>query len=430
MFLTKFYTVITWVLSPFLYGLMHLRSFYKKEMPDRIKERRGITQIARPKGKLIWIHAASNGEALSALPLIERLRALPSSPTILITTMTVTGAKLMEKRLAGDASCIHQFIPYDHPLWINRFHKHWTPDLVLWIESELWPNHLNAIKKRSIPAALLNARLSNKSVQRWKICPSWFQSMLESFSICLAQTERDKNNLQSLGIHHVDCQGNLKDMALPLPYDEYALEDMVLCTTNRTILLYASTHDGEEEIALKIYQKLKKSYPNLLSIIVPRHPHRAKQIVDICNKHNLSAACRSYKMSPRINTDIYIADTLGELGLFYTLCDIVFVGNSLHVKPGGGHNLLEPALLNCAILSGDDLHNFSVQAAEMPAQNACIVVSSEDSLLEKTQELLDDNEKTSTLKENALIYAQGKQSEGLDKIILSCESIFKNARLL
>jgi len=437
MILSHLYRFLTWIAAPLMIVWIHWRVVHSKEDKLRIRERRGIASLPRPDDRpLVWIHAASNGEALSALPVIDYLRGLDSSPTILVTTMTVTGAQLMAKRLPqGEGGrCIHQYIPYDHPAWIRRFHDYWRPDAVLWIESELWPNHLRYIGALNIPAALLNARLSERSVRRWQwrsIAIRWFRSLVSVFTVILAQTGRDKENFHVLGVSNVICAGNLKDLAPPLPHDPYALEDLALCVGIRPVILYACTHDGEEEIAAHIHRELKSHYENILSIIVPRHPKRARQLIDIMHKNGLKTACRSAKMSPRLDTDIYIADTLGELGLFYRFCDIAYVGNSLaHIKPGGGHNLMEPALLGCAIISGNNLHNFSVLAKEMPQARACILVKNREELMDALIMLMEDQQKRNSLIDNALHYANDKRSNGLDNILNSCESIFKNARLI
>lgn len=422
------YSLLTVLLYPLLRALPHIRARSDKEIPSRISERYGISMHDRPKGKLVWIHAASNGEALSALPLIESFRELPSAPTILVTTMTVTAAKLMNQRLPE--GCIHQFIPLDYTPWISRFHNHWQPDAVFWIESELWPNHLKALKNKNIPSVLLNSRLSEKSVKRWSVARSFFQSLLSCFSIILAQTTRDQGNLESLGIQNVQTVGNLKDIALPLPYDPIAFDDMRLATTGRTLVLFASTHGGEEKIAADIHQKLKPDHPDLLSIIIPRHPKRGNEIFKELQNDTTSISVRSLKMSPRLDTDIYIADTLGELGLFYRLCDIVFVGNSMHVKPGGGHNLLEPALLDCAIVSGDDLHNFSTQANEMPDAKACTLVKNKKELCEILKYHLEHPDHVTDMANNALSYATKKQTKGLDNILEPLQPLLQTAKLL
>jgi 3-deoxy-D-manno-octulosonic-acid transferase len=351
------YKILSYLSWPFLVAIVFMRQKSGKDIPNRKKERFGISSKQRPTGKLIWIHAASNGEALSALPLVYLLQELPSAPTILFTTMTVTSAKLLEDRLPKDG-CIHQFIPLDHPLWIKRFQDYWEPDMVIWVESELWPNHLLNLSKRNIPAILVNGRLSKTSAKRWGYAKSFFQNLLNVFSTILVQSPQDDLNFKDLGIKQSHYAGNLKDIALPLPFDPIALDDLNLCIGNRPILLFASTHLGEEEIAMNVHGTLKKEHPSLLSIIIPRHPNRAEEIKNTARDKKLNITQRSLMMSPRTDTDIYIADTIGEMGLFYTLCPIVFVGNSLFTKPGGGHNLLEPALLNCAILTGPDLFNF------------------------------------------------------------------------
>lgn len=424
-----FYRIITIILYPILRILPYWRARNGKELRARIHERYGQSSTVRPDGKLVWIHAASNGEALSVLPLIHSFKELPSAPTILITTMTVTAAKLLEARMPEEG-CIHQFIPLDFAPWIENFHEYWKPDAAFWIESELWPNHLRALKKKNIPAALINARLSDKSVRRWSIVRGFFQSLLSCFSVILAQTQRDFENLQSLSIDTVQTVGNLKDVALPLPFDSIAFDDVRLCTHGRTLILYASTHQGEEIIAMDIHKRLQKEVPNLLSIIVPRHPKRGAKIVQSFQDSDLNIALRSMKMSPRINTDIYIADTLGELGLFYRLCNIVFVGNSMHVKPGGGHNLLEPALLDCAIISGDDLHNFSILADEMPDAKACTIVKDTDALYNAILNHIKNPDHVTQNSNNALAYASDKQLKGLDSIITPLQPLLNDAKLI
>ncbi len=414
--LSSLYSSLTSLSWPLLKGLGSIRVQKGKEIKSRLSERYGISKIKRPDGNLIWIHAASNGEALSALPLIDYFQNLDHPPHILITTMTVTSAQLIQKRTVPD-HVTHQFIPYDHPKWIEKFHDHWHPDMVIWIESELWPNHLKAIKDKNIPSMLLNARLSDKSVKRWAIARLWFQNMLSCFDTILAQTHRDADNLKSLGIETVETRGNLKDLSPALPFDIHAADDIRAVIESRPCLLFASTHDPEEGIALEIHQRLKTDFPNLLSIIVPRHPKRGESIANELSKSGLNIARRSLKMSRRMDTDIYVADTIGELGLFYHLCPIVFVGNSMGTKPGGGHNLLEPAWHQCAIVSGDDLHNFSIQASEMPKQNACLIVNNNDELYNKFKILLNDYNLKLELSNNAQTYAINKYNDGMESII-------------
>lgn len=424
------YSFVVHVGRPYLYLLPHRRARKGKEIKTRIHERYGQSSEVRPDGRMIWIHAASNGETLSALPLIEYLTTLPSAPKILLTTMTVTAARLVENRTDAE-TVFHQFIPYDHPKWIARFHKKWLPDMVIWVESELWPHHLQHIKKSNIPAILLNARLSDRSVNRWKRVKRSFQSLMTVFNIILAQTERDKDNLLSLGIDNVHVKGNLKDLAHPLPFDEYALQDMQNCIGQRPVIVFASTHDPEEKVAANVHKRLKQDYPDLLTILIPRHPKRGEEIAEDLNNDGLSVALRSAKMSPRVKTDIYIADTLGELGLFFTFAPIVFIGNSMAgVKPGGGHNLLEPAWFDCAIISGDDLHNFSVLAKEMPESNACKIINNENELYNALKAFLENEESRKNLANNAYEYVAKKQNNGMQDIIAAIEPTCKTAGLL
>jgi 3-deoxy-D-manno-octulosonic-acid transferase len=423
------YRIISILLWPFLKILASLRLRKGKEIQGRLLERYGRTDKPRPVGKLVWFHAASNGEALSTLPLIHAIQELPSAPTILVTTMTVTAAKIMEQRMPSEG-CTHQFISYDHPSWVNRFLSHWTPDMVVWTESELWPNHLQAIKQRQIPAMLVNARLSKKSMVRWSKFGSFFHQIMDVFDVVLAQSPKDLDHFEQLNIDSASYVGNLKDIALPLPHDSIAFDDMRLNIAGRPTLLFASTHKGEEEIAAQCHKNLKDKHPNLLTIIIPRHPNRAEDIMTLVQNQSLNVAMRSLKMSPRRDTDIYLADTLGELGLFYRLCPIVFVGNSMNTKPGGGHNLMEAALLDCAIISGDDLHNFSIMADEMPKSDACKIVSNIDELTNTFSLFLDNPDEQKKYAENAHAYAAQKQAHGIDQIMTSCKPVFQTAQLV
>jgi len=343
--------------------------------------------------------------------------------------MTVTGADLITKRVVPE-NFTHQFIPYDHPSWINAFHDFWKPVMALWIESELWPNHLNELKKRNIPGVLLNARLSDRSVKRWSNARAWFYDMMSCFDIVLAQTDRDEINLKSLGIENVTVKGNLKDLAPALPYDIHAVDDVCGVIESRPCVLFASTHAPEEKIARDVHLELKKEFPNLLSIIIPRHPKRGEEIAHDLNKDGINIARRALKMSPRSDTDIYIADTLGEMGLFYHLCPIVFVGNSMGTKPGGGHNLLEPAWHQCAIVTGDDVHNFSVQAKDLTDKNACIIVNNINELKDNLKSLLNNGDMQKSLSQNAYDYASIIQADGLGTIIDAIKPTCEKAGML
>ena len=277
-----------------------------KEHATRWQEKTGIPGKERPEGSLVWLHAASVGEAQSALILIERMRAEFPHIHILVTSGTVTSAEMLEKRLPEGA--FHQFVPIDQPDWVNKFLDYWQPKLALWLESELWPNILTEIKKRGIPAILLNGRLSPKSLKNWKRFKSSAEEVLSAFSLILCQTHEDAVSFRLLNAKNATVSGNLKYNADPLPYDEKKLEELQTIIKDRPLWLYASTHASEEELATQLHAKLKKDVPNLLTVIVPRHPERGQELEEQLNKHRLNIVRRTseYKL-PEERTDIYLA---------------------------------------------------------------------------------------------------------------------------
>ncbi len=387
----QFYTSITARAKPLFNKVLAKRIAKGKEDAQRLDERRGIVTRDRPKGTLIWVHAASVGEAQSALILIETLLKANQTARILVTTGTRTSAARMETALPERA--FHQFIPLDHPEWVARFLDHWKPDTAFWMESELWPNMLAAMKERNIPAALINARLSEKSMGRWRFVKNSIAELLSTFQIILAQSEHDAQNFRSLGAGHVIATGNLKYSASPLPYNEDDFKAIKGITGQRPTIVYASTHGGEEDIAASIHDILANAFPDLLTIIIPRHPDRGTAIQDTLAAKHTGVLAREQAMNlPDENTRIYIANTLGEMGLFYRLSDIVYVGRSLSNDGGGGHNPLEPALLNCAVLHGANIQNLQDIYNDMQAENACIAAQNAEDLAQKLEWLLSDAE--------------------------------------
>ena len=347
-----------------------------KEDPARIKERFGTPGLPRPAGTLVWMHAASIGEAFSVLRLIEHLRAEQPALNVLVTTGTVTSAVLMAQRLPPGA--VHQFVPVDGIAWVRRFLDHWRPDLALWIESEFWPNLLTETAARGIPMMLVNARMSPRSFTRWLRFRPVFEPLIRGFAICLAQDEDEAERLRSLGARNVKVSGNLKHAASPLPFDEAQLAALNTAMARRPRWIAASTHDGEEAAAGQAHRTMRPRHPGLLTIIVPRHPERAELIVGMLRSNGLNVARRSLREPITSRTDIYLADTLGELGLFYRLAPIAFVGGSL--VPRGGQNVLEPARLGCAVLAGPHLENFPAIAEELTAAGGLRRVESADAL--------------------------------------------------
>lgn len=365
------YETITCAGKPLLEQFLYLRLKRGKEHRHRLPERMGKPGRPRPNGKLVWVHAASVGEAQSALILIDALGQSLSNVNVLVTTGTLTSAALMEKRLPSFA--FHQFVPVDHPQWVKSFLDYWKPDLALWMESELWPNTLMGLKKRGVPLVLINARLSDKSFSNWSLAKGFAQSILGCFTLILAQTEKDASHYRSLGARNVVVTDNIKYSAAPLPYDADALAALKLAAEGRRTWVYASTHAGEESLACRVHKKIKEKVPDLLTIIVPRHPERREDVANTCFENGVKFRLRGNTHAlPNADDDVYVADTLGELGLFYTLCPIAMIGRSFSDDGGGGHNPVEAAQLGCAVLTGpnnqyqrqiyDDMQEFSAVA--------------------------------------------------------------------
>ncbi len=348
------YRMLTTSATPMIRLYLRGRKKRGKEDKERFHERLGLPKRKRPEGALAWLHAASVGESLSMLPLVERLLAEKDGLKVMVTTGTVTSAKLMAERLPEGA--FHQYIPVDLLKYVRRFLDHWRPDLALWAESEFWPNLVSETANRNIPLVLINGRISPSSHMGWQRYKSLINKLLSGFTLCLGQTEEDAWRLLSLGAHRAKCLGNLKFAAPPLPADPLELKRLEAVLKDRRRWLAASTHPGEEEMFARACVKLKKKHPGLLGIIVPRHPQRGGEIAKALRGMGLNAAQRSSDEEVSENTDIYVADTMGELGLFFRLAGIVFMGKSL--VPLGGQNPLEAALLDCAILHGPHIANF------------------------------------------------------------------------
>ncbi|MGH1376716.1 MAG: 3-deoxy-D-manno-octulosonic acid transferase [Alphaproteobacteria bacterium] len=403
----KIYKTLTYLSSPILHALLGYRLSNGKELASRVQEKKSIITLPRPHKKLIWFHAASVGEVQSTLIVIKKIETLYPNMAILVTTGTLTSAKLIEPKLPKQA--FHQFYPLDHPTWVKRFLDHWRPDMVIWLESELWPNMLSQIKERDIPALLLNAHMSEKSYNTWKKFPSIINNMLMAFRHVLCQTQMDQQRYNELGAQQSYVTDNLKYSAMPLPVNTKSFSDLMEITKDRPIWLYASTHIPEEKIACEIHQRLKNKFPNLLTIIVPRHPERSAEIKEQCSAYELELCVRGEKHRlPAPTDDIYIADTLGELGLFYSLSSIACIGRSLSSDGGGGHNPIEAAQQECAILHGPNVQNLQQIFDEMHEENAAIQCNNIEELYKSLLDILSNPDKSKELQDNATAYAQKK----------------------
>lgn len=389
------YTILTGLAAPGLDIWLSRRLARGKEIAGRVGERKGRATQARPAGKLIWFHGASVGECLSLLPLVTEIAA--RGVRVLVTSGTVTSAALLAERLPAGA--IHQFIPLDRGAWVNRFLDHWRPDGVVWAESELWPNLLAAVAARRIPAALVNGRLSDRAFAGWRKWPGFAAATLSAFNLILAQSETDRARFADLGAKDVRVSGNIKLAAPPLPADARALDTLRALIGNRPCWLAASIHPGEDYVASAVHHDLAPHHPGLLTVIVPRHPERGVEMGATMAKSGLTVARRATGEPPTLATQVYIADTMGELGLFYRAVPVVFLGKSLAV--GGGQNPAEPAALGCALLLGPDMSNFRDITAELLAGDAAIQVADGAGLAEAADTLLQDSARRGALAGNA-----------------------------
>ncbi len=381
-----------------------------KEDPTRIEERKGKPSKERPKGSLIWIHAASLGESLSILPLIELLHRRYEKCNFLITTGTVTSAKMLSKRLPKNA--IHQFVPVDRPQWVDSFLDHWQPSLALWVESEFWPNLIKLTESRDIPMVLVNGRISLRSLKNWSRFPGTIASLLKGFRLCLAQSHTDMKNLRALGAANVQMLGNLKYAADPLPAETQLVTELKDSIADRPTWLAASTHPGEEEFIINTHKILSDQLPKLLTIIAPRHPIRGDFIAELASNQGLTGQLRSRGTELRPNTDIYIADTIGELGVFYRIAPVSFIGGSL--IPHGGQNILEAAKLGSAVIFGPYTENFNEITCEMVRTAAAVRIDTPAALVDAVYSLLIN---ASTRK---------SQTDAAKKIVVSQMEILEN----
>ena len=371
--------------APGLNLLLARRVRRGKEIAARLGERRGLATLPRPAGRLMWLHAASVGETISVLPLLPALAVAAPDAAVLFTTGTVTSAELLARRMPA-GRILHQFVPLDVPRWVARFLDHWRPDAAAFVESEIWPNLLAACRARSIPTMLVNARLSPGSFANWRRMPGFARTLFGGFSRIEAQSEADAARLRALGAGVVETPGNLKFAAPPLPVAPSDLAALRALLASRPVWLAASTHPGEEAVAREAHRALAARHPGLLTVIVPRHPERGAEVAAMMT--GLAVARRALGEPPPAGPGIWVADTLGELGLFYAAIGLAFVGGSLVAH--GGQNVLEPARLGCAVLVGPHTRNFAEPVAVLDAAGALAQVADGAALTETLDALLRD----------------------------------------
>ncbi|MDP5110718.1 MAG: 3-deoxy-D-manno-octulosonic acid transferase [Rickettsiaceae bacterium] len=350
-------------------------------------QRLGVIEVKRPKGKLIWMHAASVGESMVAVTLTNALNSLYPDINFLITTGTLSSAKILETSLPANAT--HQFVPLDNIIIIKRFLSHWKPNLGIFIESEFWPCLVNESAKK-FNIIVVNARLSDRSFNRWMNRKKLFNKIIAHFKLVATQSVTDLKKYQALGCEKAINLGNLKFANKELEVDRNQLKKMENIFQNKQVFVASSTHTEDEEVTLQIIQEFKKAKIDYYPIIVLRHPERRNEISKKCRNLGLSFTLRSQNNLPSLKDDLYIGDSFGELGLFYSLSKITFIGGSFK---RGGHNLVEPAYFDNIIILGPDMSNFQNIATEMIQEKCAIQISDKADLAKKLLFFLDKNNK-------------------------------------
>lgn len=356
-----------------------------KEDLKRFNERIGRPSKERPEGRLIWLHGASVGESISMLPLINRLLELYPDIHIMVTTGTTTSAEVMAKRLPERA--FHQYLPIDNPSFTTRFIRYWQPTIALWFESEFWPAMLSSIKRKNIPLILINGRISNKSFKRWQQFEFIIKELLDCFTACLGQSEEDAYRLRVLGAKDAMCLGNLKYAGLPIPVDQEKKAELLRQIGDRPLWLVSSTHNDEEFKIGRFLKDLQSKHPGLLTLIAPRHPNRGVEIKEkLQADYGLNVALRSANEPITAQTEVYVADTIGEMGIWYELAPIVFIGGSL--IPHGGQNFMEPSRCRDAVIVGPHMHNFTDAMNRAKHADGIIQVNDVLELIDMVDQLL------------------------------------------
>jgi len=355
------YKLFTYLFYPFAPVYLNFRKLRKKEDPIRYKEKLSKINIPREEGFLIWFHVASVGEAMSILPLIENFINDKKINKILITSITVSSGKVLKKKFYENKKVIHQFLPLDVPIFTNKFIEHWKPNLSIFIDSEIWPNLILQTSEKKIPLLLLNARITKKSFNRWKLLINFAKKIFINFDLCIASNQESENYLKILGAKNIKNVGNLKFSNIKNNSNNQLDQKILKKIENRKIWCAASTHPSEEMICAKSHKKVKEIFDNILTVIIPRHINRVEKIREEISKLNLNVTLFSNINQLSSNTDILLIDNYGEALKFYNISKYVFLGKSLveSLAADSGQNPIEPARLGCKIFHGPNVTNFT-----------------------------------------------------------------------
>jgi len=351
------YQFLTYLLYPFSYFFLLIRKIKKKEHSIRYKEKLSHITELRGDGFLVWFHVASVGELMSILPLVNKLEEENKIKKILITSITLSSSEVLKKKISLNKKIIHQFLPLDFPKFVNKFIQHWSPDLAIFVDSEIWPNLIYKIKEKNIPLLLVNGRITNKSFIKWNLINRYAKKIFGKFDLCIASNKETENHLKILGARNIKNYGNLKFSSSKINFNNKLSSPLLENIQSRKVWCASSTHDSEEVFCAKVHLNMKKKYKNILTIIIPRHINRVKIIEQNLKKLDLKIASYNNLNKFNENTDILLVDAFGETTKFFKILKCVFLGGSL-IKHGG-QNPIEPARMGCKVYHGPYIKNFS-----------------------------------------------------------------------
>ena len=406
------YRMLTRLARPAAPFILRMRQRRGKEDALRLGERLGRASLARPSGPVAWVHAASVGETSAVLPLVAELETRRPGLTVLLTTGTVTSARFAATRIRGRT--LHQYIPLDEPSFVAAFLDHWRPTLGIFTEQEVWPNLVLTAAGRAIPLALVNARMSDRSFDRWQRRSGLAAALFSRFAIVLAQNEALARRFDALGAQRAVAAGNLKIDAPAPPVDAMAFAALAQALGDRPRLVAASTHDSEEIAMAQAHRQLQRQVPGLITIIAPRHPERGRVVAEALSALGLSVRLRSTRALPGPDTDIYVADTIGELGTLYASTPVAFVGGSL--IPHGGQNPIEAVRHGAVVMTGPSTHNFADAYAALLAAGGAVRLAGPDELASVLGGLLQEPARTEAMRARAML-ALESLSGALDQTV-------------
>ena len=403
------YRLFTYLFYPFAPIYLYFRKIKKKEDSISYKEKLSRIETAREEGFLIWFHVASVGEAMSILPLIESCIEEKKIDKILLTSITLSSGNVLKKRFSQNVKVFHQFLPLDISVWTNKFLDHWKPNLSIFIDSEIWPNLISQISKKKIPLLLINARITKKSFDRWKLIIGFAKKIFEKFDLCIASNKESESFLKILGAKNIKNYGNLKFSKIKTELNNKLDSDFLIKIENRKIWCGASTHPTEEILCAKSHLKIKEKYKNILTIIIPRHIDRIKTIYEELSKLNLKIVLSSNLSQVDAKTDVILVDSYGESLKFYNISKYVFLGKSLttSLTKDSGQNPIEPARLGCKIFHGPYVSNFAEIYKYFNELGISKEVNSSNELsLSLVEEFKDNKPKNPEIAEKIEIYGQ------------------------